>query len=332
MSDGLPVEGTLARPLRMGFGERIVEVHFGSFAILEIDYPSDFDYGFSIDPTVTEKHYNVGEVITKKGVDPGPPIIAIRFNEPNPVLTGSALSGFTFKGIFAESHLLVHPAVTVVEAVERWRSEDQARIDANIAAFNAIQLAGYNLSLAAQPAAIEAFLTLHPEAEIFRNVTDLRGFVDPAPTGTVSFEYTPEPWFSAGGNSFYNPDGNRIFTFPAYETWHNVLGAFFPPWLSGIAWGKYPNYANQDRSRDSYVIDVSKLAGRTIGVQLFAQTSHINSNVDFTFITQTGELTAAAKRVVTPGNPSAVTTAKTASARSPVGTVIASFDRSGFIA
>jgi hypothetical protein len=66
LSDGLPVEGTLAHPLRLDPFQRIVEVQFGrGIGVLSIDLPEGISPRF--EPTASQmQHHAAGDVIARK--------------------------------------------------------------------------------------------------------------------------------------------------------------------------------------------------------------------------------------------------------------------------
>jgi hypothetical protein len=348
----MPVEGTFLQPFRFDPFQRIVGVQWGNYAILEINFPRDAGYDFytanadlpptELTPTHTPDQYDALQIIAKKG-EPGSeaPIIEIRFTEPNPISETSEISEFIYEGIFAESVLVLHPHVEVVDPVERWRVVDQADWDLFVALFNINASANYAHELGLQIAAIDAFAMLHPDAEITRNVTDLSVFVDmPAGGwGTVSVGYLPVPWFSNGGSrsALYNPGGFSTFTFPGNLAYSYPIGGTppFQPVPRGFAVGKYPARADQSRSRDSFIIDLSRLTklAKPVEIRLAARTGHINSAIEFKWFAHGGNFTAAKKRTVTFSSPpeEVIKTTRAADAKSKLGTVLVRFDQHGFI-
>jgi hypothetical protein len=321
----LPVEGTLARPVRLDPFQRIIAVHWGGFALLDITYTGGFPFGFSAETTQTVKSYSVGEIIAKTGVDAEAPLILVRLNEPNPI--GMEPSGYAIKNLFGEAVLPVHPPITV-EGPDPF--DAQASYDAAIANFNAAMLAEYNRVLPLQAAALSAFLGLHPDAAVFRNVTDLREFL-PEPAmgwGERSIVFLPIPWISIEGAA---PQGKtETFTFPGYNTFGTRQGVVvqnLPPFSTAQVFGRYPTYA--DRNRDTYIIDTGKLGAATVDITLVAPN---DQPVELVFLSGGGVYSAAAKRQVLHTVETATRTVRFVSgAGKAPGAVIARFDRAGFV-
>jgi hypothetical protein len=356
------------------FGLKLKEVHWGGFAVLELTYPQNFDWDFLIetkdDPTATPPvvaippafiaetetadTFKVNDVINRAGVDPDVPIIRIKFDENNPISEESAPSGFTYQNLFAEwAPLQLFPPVEVIDPIERFRIEDQATVDAFIEAYNATETARADDSthVSLQADIISNFLSVHPDGTILRNVTDFRDVEVPEPDGgwgTISISYLPLPWQTTGSVfALFSPDGYQTFSYPGWQFNypHSITG--FPPFLPvlvGSAYGKYPNIRTEERFRDCYAVNLSKLGNRIVSIRLFQQTANTNSAVQINFFTGGGTWSAAEKRTVISSSPLSppstppldpvshmVKTSQTANGRDTINKVIAKFDRHGFV-
>jgi hypothetical protein len=310
--------------------QRIIAVHWGGFALLEITYTGSFPFEFSVDVTQTDKSYSVGDVIAKAGINDAP-LILVRCNEPNPI--GSEPGGYAIKDLFGEAVLVVHPPITVERVV---LPEDQiviaqANYDAAVAGFNAAQLREYNRVLPLQAAALTAFLALHPEAAVFRGVTDLRGWFSDPPGGWLdrSITFFPPPYISLDGAKPVGP--HEIFTFPGYETFGSIqgvmLGENLPPFSTAQAFGRYPTYEN--RNRDTFIINTGKLGAQVVDI---AMQSLNDQPIELVYLSGGGIYSAAAKRQVITNAENPTRTVKLVSGSGKVvGAVIARFDRGGFV-
>lgn len=330
MSELPIVVGTVAHPLREGPFQRIIGVHWGGFALLQITYTGTFPFGFSADTTQTDKSYSADEVINKVGVDADAPLIKVSFNEPNPI--GTEPSGQAIANLFGEAVLVVHPPITVQRVVlpEDQMAIAQANYDNAIAGFNAAQLTEYNRVLPLQAAALSDFLALHSDAAVFRGVTDLREFLSEPPGGwgERSITFFPPPYISRDGAKPVGP--HDTFTHPGYATFATIqgvmLGENLPPFSAAQVFGRYPTYA--DRCRDTYIIDTGKLGTETVDITIVQPN---DQPVELVFVRGGGIYTAAAKRQVTTNAEEPVRTVKLVSAVGAPGAVIARLNGMGFV-
>jgi len=352
-------EGTAQDPFQLDHFQQVVDFNWGGFAILQVTFPSDLSYDFSIDATSTAKSYKVDDEIEKKGKDDSLPIIGVNFDEPNPVIDeGSLLTGFTFQGLFGEKPpLQLFPHVEVVDDLPLFFEEDQARWDRNVAEYNVIVQRGFDRDYSGlEQDIIDAFLTLHPNGEILRNITDLRDVDRPEPTdgwGIKHVDYLPLPWQALGGGNTlsspgFNRDGNpmAVFSFPEYMTYHWFITNYppFAPILYGGAYGKYPNYSDQKRNREVFIINLQKLGDRTFDLFVNSVTHHLNKEIEIVYSSGGTDKTpdqppapppkpgffAKAKRTVVSGNKDMIVKTKRVSGAIPL-ISLAKFDRHGFV-
>ncbi len=338
MSD-LPIEGSLAHPVRLDPFQRIVGVQWASGGWIEITYPDDFQFHFSPSETVTTAEYNIGDVIDKQGADPELPIIRVRFraDNNNPVSDQVEFVKFVFQELFGERALIVQPHITVPFDFQ-FTQEDQARMDALVADFNNQRQLEFTGDPGAEQRAIDAFAAVHPEATIFRHIVDLRGFVAEPQGGwrTLTYQYLPD---SEWAN--YPHMTRQTITFPEYI----LIGAKqvftgnllnvprLLPAPPGVAFGKYASYAHEHRDRDSYILNTAKLpAGGKLDIVIDTPTRQTNAEVQIDLFKGGGTFTAGDKRTILSDSPNVTSTTRRVSGAGASGSIIASIDRGGFVA
>jgi hypothetical protein len=355
------------------FGLKLKEVHWGGFALVELTYPQNFDWDFLIETkgddaavppviaippadiieTQTIGTFKIGDVIDRSGVDIDTPIIRIKFDESNPIDESSSITGFSYQPLFGEwPPLQLFPPVEVIDPIERFRIEDQANVDAAIAAYNAAEETRFNAPHdTLQADIITNFLTSHPNGEILRNITDFREINVPEPPGgwgTISFLWLPLPWQTAATlGGLYSPEGYQTFSYPGWQFNYPRSVTGFPPFLPplvGSAYGKYPNIGTENRFRDCYAINISKLHDRIVSIRLFQQTFNTDSSIEINFFSGGGSWSAATKRTVVSSSPLSppsvppldpvshmVKATQFADGKDTIGKVICKFDRHGFV-
>lgn len=343
--------GTKDEPVQLDHFQTIVDFNWSHFAIFQVDFPGDLEYDFSVDITRSvdadghDKSYAAESQITKKGKDKDLAIIEVKFDEPNPISDDTEQHGFAYADLFGELEpLLILPSVEVIDPVERWRIEDQARWDTTINFLNDQERTAYARNVAEAPAfqqgIIDAFLVGHPRAEILRDVTDLRPIFPNTDWTDQSHVWFPAPWFSNGSNNLSDDTGRgppitQTATWPGYMTYHFALAGIYSwlePFLSGQCFAKYPVFSDEPIYRECFIINLTKLGEKTIDIVLNARTSHSNNEVKFQYIFGTGIYTAKAKRIIKPAGPDPlVTKVKTAAGNQPLGTIIARFNKNGFV-
>jgi hypothetical protein len=315
--------------------QNIVEVHWGkAFARLEVDYPADIQFDFSVTTTVTERHYDPGQVIDpRQGVDDTAPLIEVQFNQPNPVDQHTVQGPYIYDGLFADPVAFVNPAIVVVDPIERFRKQDQDRWDAAVALFNSQQVEAFNAAVALQPGIVDAAKRRHPDGVIVYT-RDLR-LVLPEPHGgwgTTSVTYLPAgQWITGGG---IGGGTFETFTHPDYELWVTQEGVwpyFLQPIQVGITYIKYSSQTLEGRNRDTYMVSLNNLKEQVVIVTLDKSTRETNSEVELDYFSGGGVYTAGALRVLTSDDPNEIKTTRKMDGRAPVGTVLARFDRSGFV-
>ncbi len=105
-----------------------------------------------------------------------------------------------------------------------------------------------------------------------------------------------------------------------------------PPIRTGIAYGKYPISETDRQDRDCYAVNLAKLGTRTIDIIVDEPSRNIDSAVSLDFFSQGGTFTTATHRTIALSESHSFHDTRAADGKSPVGTIIARFNRQGFVA